>query len=132
MKHRTPALRPNAVKSRQGEGDVTMERTHAPGTIHLSAPTSSARNTSFGTPSRDSSTAAPRVTMSLTASLRLRLIFVRTVGRSTTREWNAMNCIDISAVRCSGRLVVGAGYGRGAYGSWYGASGLVRNALGNA
>ena len=31
--------------------------------------------------------------MSLTASLILRLIFVRTVGRSTTRELNAMNCI---------------------------------------
>ena len=84
----------------------------------------------FG-PLCDGSTAAPRVTMSLTASLSLRLILVRTWGRSTTRELNLITCIDISALRCSGR-VGGAGYGRSLYGLVYGTSGLLRNALGKA
>lgn len=53
--------------------------------------------------------------MSLMASLILRLILVRTVGRSTTRELNATICIDMSALRCSGRRGR-AGYGRGTYG----------------
>jgi len=63
---------------------VQWDRTHTPGTIQMSVPTSSARDTSFDSPSRDFSTAAPRVTMSLTASLSQHLIFVRTVGRGTT------------------------------------------------
>ena len=83
----------------------------APGTIHLSAPTSSARNTIFD-PLRDSSTAAPRVTISLTASLSLRLILVRTIGLRTTRELNAITCTGMSTLRCSGRLG-SSGYGRG-------------------
>src|ERR1019366_1415265 len=88
------------------------------------------RNTIFG-PLRDSSTAAPRVTMSLTASLSVRLILTRTVGRSTRRDLNARICIDMSALRHSGRLG-GAGYGRSWYGWEYCTSGLLRYALGKA
>lgn len=103
----------------------------APGMIHFSAPTSSGRNTTFGDAPRDSSTAAPRVTISLTASFILRLILVRMVGRTATRALNATTCSDMSAFRCSGRLGR-AGYGRGTYGKEYDASGLLRNAFGNA
>jgi len=45
------------------------------GAIHLSAPTSSARDTSFRLFLRDSSTPAPRVTRSLAVSLSVRLLF---------------------------------------------------------
>jgi hypothetical protein len=82
-----------------------MERTDAPGTIHLSAPTSSARNTSFGTPSHDSSTAAPHddVRDGLPESA-LDLCAHCQCGLGTMRELNVLSCIDISAVHCSGSL----------------------------
>jgi len=70
--------------------------------------------------------------MSLTTSLSRRLIFTRAVGRITTRELNAITCIDMSALRRSGLLEGGAGYGRALYGSGYGAAGLLRNAFGKA
>lgn len=59
-----------------------LETTH----IHLSAPTSSARNTSFGA-LRDSSTPAPRrsVTRNPTASLSIYLLLMRSAhGRETS------------------------------------------------
>lgn len=91
---------------------------------------SSARNTSFG-PLREFSTAAPRVTMSLMASLSLRFNLTRMAGRSARRELTAMTCIDMSALRWSGRPG-GAGYGRILNGLPYCTSGSLKNAFGNA
>ncbi len=67
---------------------------------------SSMRNMSFSTPSCNSSTTTPCMMMSLMATLSLHLIFVHTVGWSTTHKLNVLSCIDISMVHCSGGLVL--------------------------
>src|SRR6266702_1457937 len=87
-----------------GKGDVCLSETSpskriedAPGTIHISAPTSSARSTTLGVAPLDSSTAAPpRVTMSLMASLILRLILVREVGRCELNATTCRRCVALA------------------------------------
>jgi hypothetical protein len=68
-----------------------------PGDIHSPTLTSSARKMSFNTVSDCS---ILRVTMSLTASISLRLIFVNIVEQSTTRGLDATTFINMSARRC--------------------------------